>query len=65
VVVVVGGFGWMFSVKEAAPTVVSAPSSVYPHMSSDPGADGTMATGIEKFPAGSGTSIWLRTTTVP
>jgi hypothetical protein len=55
----------MFSIKEAASRVMSAPSSVYPHRSTEPGADGAMATGIEKFPATSGTSIWRRTTTVP
>jgi hypothetical protein len=63
--VVVGCLGCMFSVKEEAARVVSAPSSVYPHRSSEPAADGDTATGIEKFPAVSGTSIWLRTTTVP
>src|SRR5436305_9464144 len=57
--------GWMFRVKEAAARVAAAPSSVYAHRRTEPGADGVTATGMEKLPAASGTSSWVRTTIEP
>ena len=55
----------MFRTSEAAASVVVAPSSVYPHRRSEPGALGVTPTGIEKLPAASGTSRWLRITIDP
>jgi hypothetical protein len=55
----------MFRVKEAAARVAAAPSSVYAHRRTEPGADGVTATGMVKLPAASGTSRWVRTTIEP
>src|SRR5262245_45678527 len=58
-------FAWMFSVNDAAASVAAAPSSVYAHSRTVPGADGVPGTGIENWPAASGCSDWVRTTIEP